>query len=284
MPRRNYSTATPSDTLIDGVPDYMANSVDPWIELMVSEPIRPGSQMRVAKQGTILRIERKLRRSLGGNSSRQSMLANFMAHLNQNEELKLDAIQALLEMDGNETKSNLLDMVLLESGSKWSARKGTDDMYGLEERVESITTSAYDELIEHDPESLMSNFLAQAWEKAFGRDPDPSIAYSNAIKALEAATWPLVLPNNSRATLGDIIRELDNHKDEWQSAITETTSNIGIESVIDNLKLVWQGQTDRHGTASPVPPSQQAAEQAVFTAIHNCQLMARGLVNKVEAS
>ncbi len=45
-----------------------------------------------------------------------------------------------------------------------------------------------------------SNHLSNAWSAAFGREPSPSTAYSEAVKAVEAAAIPVVLPNDPLAT------------------------------------------------------------------------------------
>lgn len=43
--------------------------------------------------------------------------------------------------------------------------------------------------------------LSKAWNCAFGRIPDYSQAYSEAIKAVEAATTPVLSPKDADATL-----------------------------------------------------------------------------------
>jgi hypothetical protein len=63
----------------------------------------------------------------------------------------------------------------------------------------SLQTTMRDEAGEH---------LDDAWKAAFGRDPNPSVAYSQAIKAVEAAAIPVVTPSDSLATLGRVIGQL----------------------------------------------------------------------------
>lgn len=279
MTRRGYATLTDLNALIDGVPNYMANSLEPWLTLMLTEPVTTGSSYRQARSGRVLWLERKLRRDLGGSSNKDIMVTNLMYRMNQNDDLKLDIINALLEEYGDDAIATPLDMVLLESGSKWTARKGPDNIYALEERVDSVMTDSYDEITSKD--TTTSRYLKEAWSEAFGRDPKPSRAYSASVKAVEAASWPVVLPNNQKATLGDIIRELESNNTDWTTSIAEKTLNLGVQTVIDQCKLIWQGQTDRHGTSSPKEPSQTAAEQVVFTSIGVCQLFDRGIICKV---
>lgn len=53
-----------------------------------------------------------------------------------------------------------------------------------------------------------SGHLGKAWAAAFDQEPNPSTAYSEAIKAVEAAAIPVVLPNDPLATLGKVVGEL----------------------------------------------------------------------------
>jgi len=280
MARRGYITLTDSGTLIDGVPDYMANSLKLWLDVMLTEPVRPGSSQRRAKADRVRWLERKLKQSLGGNLSSERMYTAITSHMNGSDELKLDIVNALLERygDSDTDTANILNIVLLESGSKWTARQGTDNIFNLEERVDGAMTDAYEDIVSGD--TIAASFLREAWSEAFGRDPSASQAYSAAVKAIEAGVWPKVLADNEKATLGDIIRELERNISKWQTSIEEKTLNLGIGSVISQCKLVWQGQTDRHGTSKPEAPSQSAAEQAVFMAINICQLFERDLVSR----
>jgi hypothetical protein len=115
---------------------------------------------------------------------------------------------------------------------------------------------------------------------AFGRSPKPSSAYSNSIKAIEAAAWPTVTPRDNKATLGTMLGELRSNSNSWQTSINDKGANQGVTAVKDIMQHIWDGQTDRHGTANPVAPSQEAAEQAVLYAVVVCNFFNRKLVSK----
>jgi len=76
--------------------------------------------------------------------------------------------------------------------------------------------------------------------EADGAGPDPSGAYREAVRAVEAVAKPVILPNNDRATLGQ-------------------------------MESVWTGQLDRHGTDDEtVPLNVSPAEaDAAFSACLN---------------
>ncbi len=125
--------------------------------------------------------------------------------------------------------------------------------------------------------------LSNAFEAAYGVDPDPSKAYSLAIKAVEDATIPVVSPANAKATLGTVIRDFKNaptfrlpHNREHEDASTHTV-------VLGMMQMLWVGQTDRHGGPASVgipPVSQSEAEAAVMLAVPLVEWFTSGKVNK----
>ena len=80
-----------------------------------------------------------------------------------------------------------------KSGLRAASRRNTAECrrVGVEHRVETETRPA--------------QHLRDAWQKAWGRSPDASAAYTNAVRAVEAAYAPIVSPKNGQATLGSII-------------------------------------------------------------------------------
>jgi hypothetical protein len=169
----------------------------------------------------------------------------------------------------------VINPILVEAGSKWIVVVN-DGTAVLEERVDATTAEAFNAALGAANES--PTFLKKAWGYVFGRDPSPSEAYNYAIKAIEAATWPIITPNNNSATLGHILGEMKAHPENWHTKIVEQQANLGSVMIANAMQLVWEGHTDRHGTAAPVAVTQEAAEQAVFTAVMVCDYFNRGYV------
>lgn len=110
--------------------------------------------------------------------------------------------------------------------------------------------------------------LAKAWEALYGLAPNPSQAYSLAIKSIEDATVPIVSPNNSRATLGTVIGQITADADWKLPMVREPAASPTKEVVLGMLRVVWEGQHDRHG--GPIAPgdvSQDEAASAVLLAV-----------------
>lgn len=101
--------------------------------------------------------------------------------------------------------------------------------------------------------------LSTAWSKLMGRNPDPSGAYRDAVRAVEAVAKPVVLPNNDLATLGQMIAAMREKPEKWSTTLGTT------DDMRTQMEAVWTGQLDRHGTDNedaPLSVSQEEAEAA----------------------
>jgi hypothetical protein len=78
--------------------------------------------------------------------------------------------------------------------------------------------------------------------------PDPSKAYAEAIKAVEAAAHALVEPNNGKATLGTMIGQLRANVHRF-SLVIGKDGGRDAEPLIGCMSVLWEGQTSRHGSS-----------------------------------
>jgi uncharacterized protein YmfQ (DUF2313 family) len=85
-----------------------------------------------------------------------------------------------------------LNQLLEDAGSAYRAKVAT----GLTRRVDETAHSAAEQA-EKDAHPDASQHLRTAWRAAYGLHPDPTKAYSGAIKAVEAVSIPIVLPNGA---------------------------------------------------------------------------------------
>jgi hypothetical protein len=111
--------------------------------------------------------------------------------------------------------------------------------------------------------------LTLAWVAVYGRSPDPGKAYSEAVKAVEVAAQPVITPADTSATLGKMIAVFRDGPGKWEFALKPSSTDPH-EAVLQMMRLVWTGQTDRHGTADPEKPlhvSPEEAEAAVHLAV-----------------
>lgn len=89
--------------------------------------------------------------------------------------------------------------------------------------------------------------LAEAWDKAFGRDPDAADAWGHAITALEGLLIPLVVPAQAKANLGHVIGALSGeHGKKWQTVFPQADEAHDVAGIAEMLRQVWPNP-GRHG-------------------------------------
>ena len=100
--------------------------------------------------------------------------------------------------------------------------------------------------------------MAEAW----GRSPDASGAYREAVRAVEAAYAPIVSPKNGLATLGSIIADIKNKPSKFEVRLQEDTPGANVDRLIGVLQMLWKSQLDRHGTADEAVPLNVSIDEA----------------------
>jgi hypothetical protein len=158
-----------------------------------------------------------------------------------------------------------LDGYLSEAASAWRVVKR--DRFCLE-RVTSIESMAAADIATSSGDRG-SQLLASAWNAVFGRDTNPSLAYRDAVRAVEAAARPIITPADPAATLGKMIAALRDSPDKW-TFVMDPKGGHAIEMVRTAMSLLWTAQLDRHGTDDetvPLSVSPAEAEAAVHLAV-----------------
>lgn len=190
------------------------------------------------------------------------------------------ALRTEIEREGD--ADGALEFWLSEGGS---AYKVADDGTGLEWRVDptvAAATKATVEAASNEPSAgSASEHLDLAWRAAYGLHPDSVRAYSEAIKAVEAAAHAVVQPNHKRATLGTMLGEIGNARSKFSTAIVAAPSGDPIAVVEAMMRALWDGQTSRHGKQTPTSPETvEAARAGVHLAATLVQWFVSGTVTR----
>lgn len=170
---------------------------------------------------------------------------------------------------GFQPDANELKEVLEKAGSVWTVgeRSGTR---GLERRVSKPVQELANSLISLD--EAAAQYLAIAWKNCYGLDPNPDLAFSNAVKAVEAKLLHRVSPNDSKATLGKALEVLRKSQ-QWRLSIEPQEKRTEEDDLLYQMaRTLWAGQSDRHGSSVVRNQTQQEAEIAVTLALAIIQL------------
>jgi hypothetical protein len=177
--------------------------------------------------------------------------------------------------------TNSLEALLTRSKSAWTVGKRAGYVALVRRVPEGVQLGA---------DSVMARAgragarLARAWEELYGIEVNASAAYGLAIKAVEDAAIPVVSPTNSAATLGTVLRQLEDQADWKLPMEREHERAPSREVLIGMIRMLWNGQHDRHGgqPTAPGDVSVKEATVAVSLATTLVNLFSSALVERAE--
>lgn len=222
------------------MPPHLAQPLWNWVEGGFRNDVYGGDTERLEQIAIDLRMPLR-----AGSVSEQ--IGTYLAGCNEDEDFVLDLVEALLERYAWDNRRALELQDLLRNANSAYAVKDSWD--GLEERVAPGVKEAVAAAVDAAGGSA-GDHLLNAWNEAYGRNQDPAKAYSEAIKAVEAALAPHVSPQNSKQTLGTMIKDVSQKPSKWKFVVADTNGS-GVEAVLQMMRTLWEGQTSRHGGTAP---------------------------------
>jgi hypothetical protein len=175
-----------------------------------------------------------------------------------------------------------IDAVLRDGRSVWKVCKAGDS---LERRHDPVVMTAMHEAGESAAAAnriAASTHLQTAWDAAHRFQPDPSTAYREAVLAVEAAAIPVVVPAQAGATLGHVLGQLDRQGHLYEVAIRDKSGvSVPVTAVVQMIRMLWEGHTDRHEGVTPaIPITKEAAQMAATLAVTLVQWFVSGAVQR----
>ncbi|MFF3208431.1 hypothetical protein [Streptomyces sp. NPDC002962] len=197
-------------------------------------------------------------------------------------EIFASALDGLSELQPRFRLRHELQQLLDDGRSAYTLRA---DKAGLRQRVyptvEALAEAAATRAGQDRARGSAGAHLKRAWAAAYALHPEPGKAYSEAIKAVEAAAQATVEPKNSKATLGTMIKVMENTQGRWVVGIGAEPSSAGAETVTRMMRLLWTGQTSRHGGSHPTREETVAeARAAVHLAVALLNFFTDGILVK----
>lgn len=200
------------------LPDYLLQPVIDWMnELLWIDDPTSLNRAPNARLLQTLQIALRMSTPLDWSDGAYSALRSLIDQTVRDREFALDVLDFLVQHIASEDYSDELNTKLTIGGSVWEVTKTGDDGSRLARR----TIGPVQETIDYiRPSSERAHHhLSAAWQKLVGRSPDPSAAYREAIRAVEAVAKPVVTPNDPSATLGKIIAAIRDKPEKWEVAL-----------------------------------------------------------------
>lgn len=236
----------------------MHSSLESWMLSVLSGVNK--RNLRIYYGERLLAIERSLRLDLGKGGA-ADRFATLLSRTESDGELYLEVLHYLLHQPDPGLFADTayeLETILKESGSAWrlAMREGN---FGLERRVDASVIKRAESTFSSGGRA--GQHLELSWKALYSRSPDPSSSYREAVRAIEAAGKPIILPNDNRATLGKMIQAIRDAPTKWETDFG-VQDGTGIKTIRSMCALVWTDQLDRHGTDDESIPLQVTSEQA----------------------
>jgi hypothetical protein len=189
----------------------------------------------------------------------------------------LSVIDALLNQTDPSSVQRIskLEELLLIGNSAWAV---APDRKSLTSRVDPTAAEAVAQAVA--PHDAASDELAEAWRKAYGREPDPSDAWDHSIKAVEHILKPVVCSSNAVATLGKIVGDLRSQPQLWKLVLPGKPADFSVAPLVAMLDVIWPNP-DRHGSGTPVMITLDQAHAVVHLAVTVVQWGRAGVLQRV---
>jgi hypothetical protein len=262
----------------EGVPEHLWGSLSDWVITVFGDEDDANPFIPYSRKHRGRRLAAAIRVRVKTTASEEltvRLVTKCLVSYIEEEGL-LDAVDAVLHFDEATTDEvDALDELLSLGGSVWevdplSRRK-------LVRRADPTATAAFAE--SSSPDDIASAELREAWSVAYGRNPDASDAWDHSIKAVEAILIPIVTPNNAKATLGIVIKTLNDQGDLWRLALHGHDRSESVAPLVSMLRLMWPNP-DRHGGAGTRKPSLVEAQAVVQLAVTIVQWARSGVLSK----
>lgn len=108
--------------------------------------------------------------------------------------------------------------------------------------------------------------LQEAWLDGFGTTPRASVAYYNAVVAVENAAFAVIPVAVPEPTLSTLFSLLEAETPKWKLTLRDSDKAPGGKSLAAMLRSLWRGHDSRHGAKEYEDVSIEQARAAVTLA------------------
>jgi hypothetical protein len=247
----------------DGVPDHLSGALWEWCAEFLEEETL--SMMNVEFRWGLPTID---------YHNQESVVARLSHRCRDKADLHLTVVEYLVDNNADDDDLNDLDRLLVAAHSIWTVRDGH-----LGYRVDPAVQAQAEQAVTEADEGP-AHWLTEAWNDAYARTPRPGPAYDASIRAVEAALRGIVIPNNGRASITQIINALRDGRKNFSfelqdSRVAAAGANEPVIDTVDTilgmLRALAYGQKTRHGDTGQVtvnsPEESRAAVQLAVSLV-----------------
>lgn len=258
-------------TPYDGVPPHLVRPLVNWIkEFFVVDhynTINPSAVRFFAIMHEVV---------VPANADEGHILEKILNQSANDQDFCLDMVDSILNFGKvSAVPVQELEGSLSLGGSVWQV---APDEKSLVERLDSTANQQF--ILAATPDEVASAELAEAWGKAYSRNPNASDAWDHAIKAVETILIPIVCPTKNKPTLADVAGCLKAQPNLWRLRLETNGSHGAVETLEAMLRLMWPNP-DRHGGTARRTPSLEEARAVVQLAVTITQWGRTGVLSKI---
>lgn len=175
-----------------------------------------------------------------------------------------------------------LDELLDDGGSTYQVwAPPEEDTAKLVSRVDPAMQAGVDRA-SAGADVTASELIRRAWSKAFGLDTDPDGGYLDGLRAVERLACPLVLPDNGRASLNNVVQHLNSPGGaaRWELVLTKVGDG-SVEPIVAMFDRLWHGNlASRHGSLNYREVTLAEARDGMQLAVVLVQWLSEGVLRQ----
>ena len=248
------------DSISHNFPGYLREAIFPWLQKGV------GGERSYFRPDFFIDFQNAIRTDLG---FRSESLYNWG-----------DEIAPMLRKLDDETFTNLIDYALSkelqnysispiaralnDGGSAWMVVQNNSGYGRLARRIPDGVSEVFVEVL--SARDTASKKLQEAWVDAFGVSPRASVAFSNAVVAVETAALSAIPVGSEEATLSSLFSILEAENSKWKLVFRDSDKNPGGRALSTMLRTLWRGHESRHGRPDYQDATLEEARAAVILA------------------
>ncbi|WP_157365910.1 hypothetical protein [Arthrobacter sp. Leaf234] len=228
-----------------GIPEYMRPQLVNWVLDVLDGPYEDFS---VGVNFLSLQVKENL-------PPNRTYFRHWLDKASSEALVNLIDCMLFYDVAGVKEEATSLGYVLEAGRSEWQVST-VDGEPRLSHRIPTGVLQSYEEVASKT--GMAGELLAEAFNAAYGVNPNPNHAYDLSVKAVETLACPRYLPKNTKATLGSVITHLSSKSVTLPLREKNANHQELVKQMMQNL---WEGG-ERHGSEHYSGISEEGAKTA----------------------